>query len=90
MLYVLHFAEPLGSEKHRARHYAGYAVNVYARFEIHLQGRGAAITRAARLRGIKIYIAAILPGDRNDERRLKRQKNLKRVCPICQRLKTSN
>jgi len=87
MLYLIHFAEPLGTDRHQARHYLGFVEGdetaVYARLEEHRAGWGARITAACNQRGIQYEVARILPGDRNRERQLKNGKKLGRICPIC-------
>lgn len=88
MLYLIHFAEPLGTERHQARHYLGFVdgdeTTVQARLEEHRAGHGARITAAAcNQRGIQYHVARTIPGDRTEERRLKNHNNLGRICPIC-------
>lgn len=80
-VYILKFAEPLGNQKHSAQFYIGYAEpdRVHARIAQHQAGRGAAITRAAVERGIAIDHVLTLPGGRDEERRLKKQHNTRRI-----------
>jgi predicted GIY-YIG superfamily endonuclease len=77
MLYIIEFSPPL---KH-AKYYLGYCADdgLARRFEQHLTGNGAAICRAAVMEGIRLRIVATLPGYRDEERRLKRQKNTPRL-----------
>jgi predicted GIY-YIG superfamily endonuclease len=80
-VYILQFLQPLGGQKHRAEFYIGWCKDgtAEARLGDHRLGRGAAITRAANARNIRFEIVAVLEGDRNTERRLKNQKNTRRI-----------
>lgn len=79
-VYILEFTQPLGNERHQAKYYLGWAMDVEERLEEHEAGHGAAITRAAIERGFGLKLVAIIPGmTRNDERRLKNQKNTRRI-----------
>lgn len=49
---MIELSRPLGNEKHQARYYLGSCANLKKRFQQHLQGSGAAFTRAAIKRGI--------------------------------------
>lgn len=73
-IYVLEFSRPLGNERHSARYYIGWARDVETRVNHHRKGSGAAITRAAAAAGIEMTIILIIPGTRNDERRIKKWK----------------
>lgn len=81
VVYILKFAVPLGNARHSAQFYIGYAAHgrVHQRVQAHLEGRGAKITQAAVARGIVIEHVLTLPGDRGEERRLKNQKNTRRI-----------
>lgn len=85
-IYILEFSEPLGSNRHSARFYLGYCEDdrLQMRLKEHYMGAGAKITRAAVQRGFGLRLVATFPGDRELERKLKRQKNTPR---IVQRLK---
>ncbi len=80
-VYILKFAQPIGSGKHSAQFYIGFAEpdRVHKRVEEHKAGHGAAITRAVVGRGIAIDHVLTLPGGRAEERRLKNQKNTRRI-----------
>lgn len=84
MIYILHFSRPL----FHARHYIGYTGfdDLEIRMKRHLSGRGAKIMKAAVEAGITFEIAAILPGDRTEERRLHRLNNTAKICPLCRYL----
>lgn len=87
-VYLLHFAQPLGSQKHQAQHYVGFSTNsrtLKQRVAHHESGTsGVCIMRALRERGIAFTVAQVFKDkDRNFERKLKNTKNIKRYCPIC-------
>lgn len=91
MLYLIHFDEKIGSERHSAQHYLGFVdgdeTTVQARLQEHRAGHGARITAACNQRGIAYDIARTMPGDRTRERQLKNGKNIGRYCPICSKSK---
>lgn len=91
MIYLLHFSAPLGTKKHQAQHYLGWVKgskkNVQERLQEHRSGSGARITAACNQRQIPYDLVQCFPGDRSLERRIKRRKNLKRLCPICSNIK---
>ena len=78
--YLIKLDKPLGNQKHRAQYYLGSCINLKKRFEQHLNGNGAAFTRAAVEKGISFEIIYIwrtkTKGEaRQLEAKLKRQKN---------------
>lgn len=77
MVYILKFHSPLGNQRHQANYYVGYCDDgtLERRLMEHRRGRGAAITQAARLRGIGFDVVLTMPGDRTTERRIKNQHN---------------
>lgn len=82
MIYILEFEQPVGTPRHSARYYIGWAQTeetLHRRVDYHRLGQGAAITRAAADRGINMRLVAILPGDKHEERRLKNLKNTPRL-----------
>jgi hypothetical protein len=81
-VYLLHFDRPI-SPNHTTQHYLGWTSYLPARALAHLFGRGARLTQVAHERKIGFVIARVWPGDRWYERKLKRQKNGPRLCPIC-------
>lgn len=91
MLYLIHFSEPIGTEKHSAQHYLGFVEgdqqSVQARLEEHKAGWGAKILHHCNQRQIHYEVVRTLPGDRNRERQLKKGKNISRLCPICSKSK---
>ena len=78
-VYVLHF-EPA---YHHARHYIGWAVDVDARLAAHMAGAGSPLVRAAVAAGVRVELAATIPGSRYLERRLKRWHKTSQFCPRC-------
>lgn len=79
-LYVAHF-DP--GYRH-ARHYIGWSeTDPVARWQVHLQGYGSPLIRAAVNAGVSVTFHRIGPGTRNDERRLHRLHNGADVCPTC-------
>ena len=85
-IYLLHFDRPIGNLTKRlgqAQHYLGWAEDPYRRERVHLEGKGAAITRAAVEQGVNWQMFVLTDGDRELERQLKNLKNSRRICPIC-------
>lgn len=84
-VYLYHFEQPLGNERHHAQHYVGYAVNLDARDAMHQRGRGSHFTRAAVERGIAFRLARVWHGaTREIERRIKRSgRSFADFCPVC-------
>lgn len=84
MVYVLRFQSPLGNPHNRrgqARYYVGWCKDgtLHRRLAQHRAGTGAAITRAAIAQGIDFDVVLTIPNaSRDDERRIKRQKNTPR------------
>ena len=80
-VYVLHF-EP--AYKH-ARHYIGWtaSTDITDRLNIHLQGRGSPLIRAAVSAGVEIQLAETYQGTRYLGRRLKRRHKTSQFCAIC-------
>jgi predicted GIY-YIG superfamily endonuclease len=81
MIYILKFEQPLGNAKHKAQFYIGWCTDgtLEQRITEHRSGRGAAITRACIERGIAFDVVVTMRGDRKKERRLKKQKNTRRI-----------
>ncbi len=78
-VYLLHFDRPL----HHARHYMGWTSNLQERLQRHREGSDARLMQAVQAAGISWRLSRTWPGDRGLERKLKRQKNGPRLCPIC-------
>lgn len=86
-VYLIHFDTPIGdtANKHGyAQHYIGWSSDLQARINEHKQGQGAKIIAWCVKHAITWHVARTWPNStRNDERKLKNQKNAKRLCPIC-------
>ncbi len=79
VIYLLHIQPPY---KH-ARHYLGVAEDLDARLKLHQAGRGARLTQVSIENGCTLKLVRTWSGNRVEERRLKRQKNSPRFCPLC-------
>lgn len=84
MLYLIHFDRPY---KH-ARHYLGWtksADTLDARLDHHRAGTGARLLAVLKREGIGWQVSRTwLDGTKQDERKLKRTRNLPHYCPVCQ------
>ena len=78
-VYLLHFDRPY---RHTA-HYMGWALDVEARIKQHRDGNGARLMRVIKDAGIGFQLARTWKGDRKLERRLKKQKQARKLCKIC-------
>lgn len=79
-VYLYHFSRPY---KH-AQHYIGWTNDTKKRDLRHRRLGGSKLLRAVRLAGIQIHIVREWHDvDRHFERRLKRRKNSRFLCPIC-------
>lgn len=79
IIYLIHFDVPY----HHARHYLGIAVDLEARLAQHRSGNGARLMQVVSRAGISWRLVRTWEGGRELERRLKRQKNSSRLCPVC-------
>jgi predicted GIY-YIG superfamily endonuclease len=79
IVYLIHFDTPY---KH-ARHYLGCTDDLDARLAAHAAGNGARLMEVIRDVGITWRLARVWDGDFDLERRLKRQHNSPRLCPVC-------
>lgn len=88
MIYLIHFEH----EYKGTRHYLGYteAETVDARLERHRASRGARLLQVLNDNNINYDVVRTWPGDRRLERKLKKQKNARRFCPICNPKKYMN
>jgi hypothetical protein len=77
--YLLHFDAPFG----HARHYTGWASDLYGRLAHHGGPGGANLLQHVAKAGIGWQLARTWDGDRYLERRLKRRGGATRRCPIC-------
>ena len=83
-VYLIHFEQPI-KDGHPCQHYLGYANNLEKRIEHHRRGTSKVrLMEVAKERGIDFVVARVWEnGDRELERKLKRQKNGRNLCPIC-------
>lgn len=91
-IYLLHFEPaylaPIGETGRvkRAQHYLGSCAGDPERRRLeHVAGGGSPLVRAAVAAGCAVELAASWPGGRQDERKVKRQHNHARRCPICRK-----
>ncbi len=82
VVYLLHFHERLGTQKHSIQHYLGFTPDLEARLEKHRNGQGARITEVLKERGIGFDVAAVWPGNKQIENALKLH-SATRICPQC-------
>jgi hypothetical protein len=78
-VYLLHLDEPFG----HAKHYTGWASDLYGRLAHHGTTSGANLLLHVAKAGIGWQLARTWDGDRYLERRLKRAGGATRRCPIC-------
>ena len=78
-VYLVHFDQPY----YHAQHYLGWSEDVNARLDRHLSGNGSKLLRAVSKANIGFRVVRTWDGDRKLERRLHKQKNSPKLCPIC-------
>jgi hypothetical protein len=78
-VYLLHLDPPFG----HAKHYTGWANDLYGRLAHHGTTTGANLLLHAAKAGGSWTLARTWAGDRHLERRLKRSGGAARRCPIC-------
>ena len=84
--YLVHLDAKLGSSHPRggAQHYVGFTtLTVAERLATHRDGRGAKLLAAAVQRGIGFDVVRTWDGGRETEKRIKAQRNARRMCPTC-------
>lgn len=85
-VYLIHFEPGLHVTANRyARHYLGWTEGpVTDRVSTHLNGRGSPLIAAVVRAGQTPELVRTWPDqDRHFERRLKKQRNLPKLCPYC-------
>lgn len=86
--YLIHFDSKIGNAGNRrgqAQHYLGCTKSLKRRMADHRSGNGSKIMAAVAKEGMSWRLARTWSnGTRKLEKRLKRQKNAPRLCPICQ------
>ncbi len=85
-VYLLHFNKPINPNR-PTQHYLGFTKDLDERIREHRKGKGARLTQVALEQEISFKVAEVWRGDRSLEKQLKRQKNHRRFCPICAKLK---
>lgn len=81
-VYLLHFNQRINPTR-PAQHYLGSAKELDIRLREHRLGKGSRLCQVAKEREITFRVAEVWQGDKSLERQLKRQKNSRRFCPIC-------
>jgi hypothetical protein len=84
-VYLIHLEHGLVPE-HGSTHYIGWTApgSLFDRIEQHAANAGSPLLAAANRRGIEWAVARIWRGaDRHFERRLKRRRKAKALCPVC-------
>lgn len=83
MVYLIHFSQKLS----HAQHYIGFCEKksgLESRLDYHRKGKGLKLLKAVAEKGIEFSVVRTWDeGDRNFERKLKKQKNAKKLCPVC-------
>jgi predicted GIY-YIG superfamily endonuclease len=80
IIYLLHFEEPY----RHARHYLGWTGDLRRRLALHRKGRsGARLMHAVASAGVPWHCVARWLGTRDDERAMKRRRELASWCPTC-------
>jgi len=79
IIYLLHF----DTRYQHAGHYLGWTRNLSARVARHFRGHGSRLMQVVMEAGISVQVARTWEGDRNEERRLKKQGGRSRLCPVC-------
>lgn len=83
-IYLIHFAQPLGTGEQQARHYLGYTSReLEERLEEHRGGYGARLMAAVVRAGIAFEVVRTWVGDEVLEQRLKNLGGGARLCPTC-------
>jgi predicted GIY-YIG superfamily endonuclease len=78
-IYLLHFDQAYG----HAGHYTGWTGDLPGRLRDHEAGRGSNLCRKASAAGVSWVLASVVPGDRNEERRIKNLGGAAKRCPVC-------
>lgn len=85
--YLIHFDTPIGSGRMgQAQHYLGSTSNLKSRLCHHRSGNGSRIMAAVARAGISWRVVKTWESEgdsRHVEAQLKRRKNNRELCPIC-------
>ncbi len=83
-VYLIHFDKPLAHAQHYLGFVDGDVTKVEARLKRHRKNRGSALMAAVNTAQIDYNVVRIWPDyTRDQERQLKKQKNSRKLCPIC-------
>ncbi len=89
-VYLLHFDPPYvapigntGRDKVAGHYLGSTSGDVAERLAVHVAGQGSPLVRAAVAAGCNVTVARTWPGSKQDERRLKRRRNGRLLCPVC-------
>ena len=82
-VYLIRFDRPIAPGRHTTQHCAGWEAVRGSGIEQHKKGIGSRLCQVASERPIGFDVVPTVPGDRGDERRLKRGHKLRRICPLC-------
>lgn len=84
VVYLIHFAEPIGSAAHSAQHYLGVTSNLKRRIARHHAGNGSRIMAHVTHQGIGWQVARTWEDASPElEKRLKSWHKARQLCPIC-------
>lgn len=82
-VYLLHFSEPVGTDRQQAQHYIGWTSREpEERLAEHLAGRGCPLVHHAARQG-SVVVVRTWKGSRHLERKIKNRKNAPALCPCC-------
>ena len=82
MVYVLHLSKKIGGH---AGHYCGWSANLEARLLAHRNGNSSALMAEAKRLGITFALTYARPGTKADERKIKRDRGVLRLCSLCRK-----
>lgn len=83
-IYLIHFDEGIPNRPGaQAQHYLGWTGDLESRLLAHANGSGSKLMAEIERRGIGWACVRTWRGDRHMERKLKSQKNARRLCPTC-------
>lgn len=77
--YLIHLSPPL----QHARHYLGWALDPFKRYNLHKRGRGSRLCAAQVKAGGKLELVSVVPGTRLWESHLKKHHGSVQWCPLC-------
>lgn len=83
-VYLIHFHRPISPDS-PSQHYIGYADNLESRISYHHKGQSKVrLFEVAKEREIGFDVVYVWENvDKAFERKLKRRKNARKMCPVC-------